>query len=742
MSTRGAVLDPPHALAAVGLPEPGGDPGVLRDNAQAHYALAAQLRAHSAHIEDLVRQSQTAWQGSAADAFRLGAASHANDLATTASIAVKTAEQHEDHASRLEQALEILKELAIQIAATLAFITAAALFPPLLAAAEMHLAALAVDAGRLVQWLADLLAAVVRFFVRARTWIAQVSKLVWRSESASLGYGKVLYDGARDITVDVLASLTARGVGHKPFDITMVWSALGSGLAGGLIGGLEASGFKKVLTAGGEVKRAADGLPEFVSMGEQAKSWVKSLGRGPSHDGAGFGQADALGTSATATAAGTPDNAVSRTASDLEDLTRVASHDGAGHATGVSEGGVIRSGPGTADRPATDVSVPAPEEIAQALGGAGETVPYGGVRFAEVPVDKPVGGRGNAPAVPGPTGSLDRFLAARAGTRKAGLRGVPGEGAPLARQAEAAGAAQRSATALHQQAEMTLRTAQERLRAAEQLTAARTEALGRSRAQVWAAESRHDLAQVFGDPARVQRAAQEVARARTRESLGRRQWERATGARAAADAQVRAASRATDVAAAEAAAARQRLDAALARHQAWQGFADAGRALREETSASSLFAGALRRNTWKEGLPVEYGQAVRNGERQLRPMEWQKAAIGGFSPQSLKAIEAPKSWREALLYEPTKGFFKGSLGNTVSTGIAYRPGQTNPLVWVGVPIAGVGNVTRDLLKGVSVNRLFPDKSIEDALFRVGTKSLGKQVIRMVMGEIVPSPARS
>ncbi|MEV8096743.1 hypothetical protein [Kitasatospora sp. NPDC085879] len=739
VSARGAVLEPSHALAAVGLPDPGGNPGVLRDNAQAHYDLAAQLRAHSAFVEDLARQSQAVWQGSAADAFRLAAASHSTDLSTTASIAVKTAEQHEDHASRLGQALEILKELAIQIGATLAFIAAAAAFPPLLAAAEMQLAVLAVDAGRLVQWLADVLSAVVRFFVRARTWIAQFSKLVWRGESFSLGYGKLVFDGTRDMVVDVLANLTARGIGHKPLDITMLWSALGSGLAGGLLGGLEASGFKKILTEAGEVKRAADGLPEFVSLGEQGKSWVNSLGKAPTRDSAVVGHTDALGTGSTATAVGTPGNGLSRVTSNLEGLTRVSSRDEVRGAAGASGGSAARSGPGASagPRPSADMPVPTREEIAQALGGAAETGPRGGVRFEEAPV-KSVATRQPTPAAPSPAGSLDRFLAARAGTRKAGLRGLPGEGAPLARQTAAADATHRSTAAAHRDAELALRSAREQLRAAEQLAAARTEELGLSRARVWAAESRHDLAEVFGDPVRTRHAAQEVTRARAQEAASTRQLETTLSARSTADAQVRSASRAAEAAAAEASAARQQLDAALARQQKWQEFADTGKALREESSAPTLFADVLRHNTWKEGLPVEYGLVVRDGEMRLHPVGWQKEGVGGFSPQSLKAIEAPKSWREALVYEPVKGFFKGSLSNTVSTGITYRPGQTNPLVWVGVPIAGVGNVARDLLKGVSVNRLFPDKSIEDALFRVATKSLGKQVIRIVMNEIAPA----
>ncbi|PBC69619.1 hypothetical protein BX265_6951 [Streptomyces sp. TLI_235] len=658
MSAHGTALAPSSALASVGLPDPGGDPGALRDAAQAHRDLAAQLRAHSAYVDDLVLRSQPVWQGSAADAFRVGATSHAVDLSNAATVVDRAAEGHEEHASRLHYALEVLEELAIQIGATLAFMAAAAAFPPLLAAAELQLAALAVEGGRIIQWLSDLLAAIVRFFVKARAWIAQFTKLVWRGESFSFGYGKLVFDGMRDATVDVLANLTARGIAHRQLDITMLWSAIGSGLAGGMLGGLEASGFKKVLTEAGEVKRATDGLPEFVSMGEQAKSWVRSLKKAPARDTARAARTDALGASAEATAVGTPRNAPSRVSSDLEGLTRINSAADTGRIsahTGSRPHAVPpRRGldPAGADGAVKDL-VPTSDDIARALGGSTQAPRITGVRFLDEapsgvrPTPTKTADAASAVKKPGvkevahgrdlpqvfADRPLDRYLIARAGARKAGLRGLPSEGEPLARDVMAAGAAQRGAATAHQDAELALQAARRRLAAAERHVAARTEELGRDRARVWAAESRHDIARVLGDPAQARQIEQEVVRARAGEAHSAQNLHAALSTRDAAASEVRSAARTTDTAATAADTAQTRLRAATVRQEVWQEFADAGKTVRQASSAPTLFSDALRHSAWKEGYPVEYTPSVHGGGHRSGPQRGRRPMSGG-SPSS------------------------------------------------------------------------------------------------------------
>ncbi|MGW1839025.1 hypothetical protein [Streptomyces sp. NPDC002067] len=279
MSGYPAPADTAQALAAVGLPHPGGDPRRLRERAGAHDALADGLAAHAERIADLLRRSEELWQGGAADAFAGGTAAQAARAALMARTAARLGQAHAEHAEKTHRALEIVEELAIQIAATLVIMAAAAWFPPLLAVVEAQLAALAATAGRFLQWLADLLSALVRFLLRARTWIGEVSRLTWRTDTFSVGYGKLLHDGLRDAVVDVLAGLTNRGITHKPLDLTLLWSALGSGVAGGVFGAVEASGARKVLTAAGRIERTADGLPRYVPFGDQAKAWAGGLGR-------------------------------------------------------------------------------------------------------------------------------------------------------------------------------------------------------------------------------------------------------------------------------------------------------------------------------------------------------------------------------------------------------------------------------------------------------------------------------
>ncbi|MFE3238614.1 hypothetical protein ACFXKJ_41730, partial [Kitasatospora indigofera] len=130
-----------------------------------------------------------------------------------------------------------------------------------------------------------------------------------------------------------------------------------------------------------------------------------------------------------------------------------------------------------------------------------------------------------------------------------------------------------------------------------------------------------------------------------------------------------------------------------------------------------------------------YGQATGEGAAKLTPGAWPTQDIGGLADRALNAIGAPKSWREIAVYETGKGFLKGSAANAIATGITYQPGKTSPLAWVGVPIAGAGGAMRDLTRGPLLNRLIPDRSIEDIVFRVGLSGLGKQSQSQIMQPI-------
>ncbi|MFE2473689.1 WXG100 family type VII secretion target [Streptomyces mirabilis] len=763
MSVQAPALDPAQALATVGLPDPGGDPRALHNQAQADYDLATELRAHSAHLEDLLRQSQQVWQGAAADTFRQGMAAHTADVTAVADFLAQSGGGHEEHASQQKIALEILKELGIQIAVTLAYIAAAALFPPLVAAAEMQLVALAAQAGRIVRWLADLLSAVVRFLVRARAWIAQFTKLTWRTRYGSFGYGKLAFDGARDMAVDVLSNLTARGITGRPMDITMLYSMLGSGAAGGLVGGLEASGFKRVLTESGDIARAADGLPKFVSLGDQAKTWVKSVGRKPAGSGGQAGAAAQETASAAGSAsprassvlpdsvAGSPQG-LSRAASSLDGVTQIGSPPGLSRITSdAAVGSLGRQTP----------RVPSRDELARVLGGGPDLLPENGIaRFAEPPPATQVrpttgGSGGTRGAGPGsgdlsrtstvtaePAGSLDPLLTARAEARKLGLRGLPSEGPALVNEVTQAQSAHQAAELTRSQAQRALGQASDGLAQAQQEVAQQAQRVATVRAGLWAAESGRDIAKVSGDTAQAARTTAELARAQVQHRAAVEAWEAARQSRAAAEQTAGAARVVADEAQSAARSTGQKLENAVSRQDAWEEFARAGQQVRQEASASARFAEAWQRSPWKEGYPTQYTPAVQDGGAQLRPQEWTASRVGGLPRQPLEAIGTPKVWQEAVVYEPVKGFFKGALGNTLSTAMSYRPGQTNDLVWAGVPLAGVGNVARDLAKGWGMNRIFPDKSVEDAVFRVATKSLGKHIHGLVMTEIGAAPVYS
>ncbi|MGW4757721.1 hypothetical protein [Streptomyces chartreusis] len=762
MSAQAPALAPAQALAMVGLPDPGGDPRALHGQARADYELAAQLRSHSVHLEDLLRQSQQVWQGQAADTFRQSMAAHTADVTAAADFVAQSGGRHEEHASQQGIALEILKELGIQIAVTLAYIAAAALFPPLVAAAEMQLVTLAAQAGRLVQWLADLLSAVVRFLVRARAWIAQFTKLTWRTRYGSFGYGKLAFDGARDMAVDVLSSLTARGITGRPMDITMLYSMLGSGAAGGLVGGLEASGFKKVLTESGDIARAADGLPKFVALGDQAKTWVKSVGRKPvgtraeattQEVAAAAGSAPLRASSVLPGSAADGTQGLSRAASSLDGSTRISSPPGLSRITSdAAVGSLGRQTPRAAGR------VPSRDELARVLSGGPDPLPDTGiVRFAEMPPSTQVrpatgGSGGTQGAGPGsgdlsrtPTvttesvGSLAPLLTARAEARKLGLRGLPSEGPALVKEVTQAQSAHQAADLTRSQAQRALRQADEGLAQAQQEVAQQAQLVATVHARLWAAESGQDIAKAAGDTAQAARTAAELAQARVQHSMAVEAWQAAQQSRSVAEQTAGAAREAADEALSAARGTGQKLESAVSRQDAWEEFARAGQQVRQETSAPARFAEAWQRSPWKEGYPTQYTPAVQDGGAQLRPLEWTASRVGGLPRQPLEAIGATKVWQEAVVYEPVKGFFKGALGSTLSTAMSYRPGLTNDLVWAGVPLAGAGSVTRDLAKGWGMNRIFPDKSLEDAVFRVATKSLGKHLHGLVMTEISAAP---
>lgn len=269
-----------QALDGVGVLHPGGQPEVLREHAEYWQDLVEHLRAQHGQFSSLVSQLQEGWQGEAVAVFQLHATKLLESSGQAAEIANGVASSQQEHADRHAQALVIVRELAVQIAVTLAFIAAAAWFPPLLEVAEAQLALLVGTAGRVIRCLAEILSDLTRFLVRARQSIEEFSKLSVRTEEFSFGYGRLLVDGARDFAVDLMANASTSAIQHQPLTAKGLFTSAGlSAGVGGLFGGLETSGMKKVLNDTGSAQRLADGLPTFVSFGDQYKRAVKSLGR-------------------------------------------------------------------------------------------------------------------------------------------------------------------------------------------------------------------------------------------------------------------------------------------------------------------------------------------------------------------------------------------------------------------------------------------------------------------------------
>ncbi|MGW3635942.1 WXG100-like domain-containing protein [Streptomyces sp. NPDC005122] len=272
-------MDGAQGLGLVGLPDPGGHPAVLREHAESWQELATHLQEQQDRLGALVARSQEQWQGGAADTFHERALTFLASSDQAVETANSMADAQRQHADQHQQVLEIVEELAIQIAVTLAFIVAATLFAPLLSFMEAELELLVTAAGRMVSLLDEILSELVRFLVRARQLIEQFSKLTLRTERFSFGYGRLLADGAKDFSIDLMANAITSAIEHEPLSTERLFtSAAVSFGVGGLFGALEASGLKKALTETGRVKRGEDGLPSFISFGDQYKKALNSLG--------------------------------------------------------------------------------------------------------------------------------------------------------------------------------------------------------------------------------------------------------------------------------------------------------------------------------------------------------------------------------------------------------------------------------------------------------------------------------
>ncbi|MEU3186089.1 hypothetical protein ABZ707_18075 [Streptomyces sp. NPDC006923] len=270
-----------------GFLNPGGRPAVQQQYAGGWDELSARLQEHRERLETLASEAPEYWQDDSATIFLDQVRTLAESGAQAVEASAQAAQAQQEHAGRHAQVLEIIKQLLIQIAATLAFIAAATVFPLLLAVAEAQLLLLVQTAGRVVGLLVRFLSTLVRSLSRVQAALEQAGKLTFRGEGFSFGYGRLLVDGGRDFAIDLMANTTTNAILHKPLDPGQLFTSAGISLGvGGVMGALEGSGVKKLLTGAGQVKRGPDGLPLFRSFSDQYKGAVNSLGVKPGVGGA------------------------------------------------------------------------------------------------------------------------------------------------------------------------------------------------------------------------------------------------------------------------------------------------------------------------------------------------------------------------------------------------------------------------------------------------------------------------
>ncbi|MFR9730676.1 WXG100 family type VII secretion target [Saccharopolyspora sp. MS10] len=257
-----------------------GDPAALQAQARAWSGLAAELRGHEAEIRSRLARSRAGgdWSGPAADAFHSSTGGLTGGLDALSDRCEDVARALEQHAHQQQRISDVLVEIAIQVAALIAYIAAAAFFPPLVATAEAYIATLVAQSNRMLALLGEVLATLTRWLASARTAIKQLAQRSWRGEAFSFGYGRALVEGTRDFAIDLAATSTASGITGKGTDPGHLFTNAAISLGvGGAFGGISGSGVSKKIGPSGEVARTPDGRPEFATFAGQIDEGVRSL---------------------------------------------------------------------------------------------------------------------------------------------------------------------------------------------------------------------------------------------------------------------------------------------------------------------------------------------------------------------------------------------------------------------------------------------------------------------------------
>lgn len=613
-----------------------GDPAAIQANAQAWRELSERMHEHSDRIVELIGHTTDGWSSAASNAFQDNSLLLARSVSDAGEVSALVADHLDGHASHQKLLGEILEELAIQIAATLAMWAVAAYVPPLVAALEARLALLTAQLGRAMSLVDEVSRTLMEFLIRVRTWIVQLSKLTWRTERFSIGYGKILYEGVRDGAQDLVSNLTATRIQHKEVDPALLFISAGSSLVGGGLAGLvEASGAKK-LVIDGELQTAG-GLPKYVSNVDRFRALLRGLGKSADDEVAAeipaaavqSGDASAVEIGEHETAAISAAQAVTevrKLIATLRDLPRLQSE--------VDAKLAVRDAAQTAYRQAERDEAAARRLIEDADHWLAET---------RTAVDA---------------------AAARLAQHEVGLRAIDAAG-PLT------GPRQYAEAVFHHE---------ERLQDHQMAQAAQIAA----RQQHHVATERLEVA-----ASRLGQAAAEVdaisANLPTVEDLtGRLRDARAV----------------------------------VQQHMPWQ----------------QQWTNAWRNNPWREGYVTRYSELRVDGAVVLKPEAWQTQKISPFGHLPVKGYGATKDWREVVIHNGLKGIIKGARSNTLVSSWQYAMGlRTADSIWKEAALGAGFGAVRGMVDGAGINRTYFQGSLEEIVWRAGTKGLD----RMIRSELVP-----
>jgi hypothetical protein len=232
-------------LDRVGVPFPGGDPAAIHSSAAQWSALADELGAHIADLADALESAESGQQGETAAELRRQISGVVAQLTVLRQSTADVSQAQQLHAVHHREVLQILRDIAIQIAITVALFAFASIVPGLVSALEARLALLALQAGRAISLLQRSLAALIRTIAEIRAVMQTTLNWGLQFVRVIVPVGRAALEGIRDFFVDLgTNALTAKVEGRSLSVDQLFVAAAISGAAGALLPGLGRMGFR------------------------------------------------------------------------------------------------------------------------------------------------------------------------------------------------------------------------------------------------------------------------------------------------------------------------------------------------------------------------------------------------------------------------------------------------------------------------------------------------------------------